>query len=279
MAIKNAFTVDVEEYFQVGAFEKVLDPADWPSLTPRLEQSMDNVLKLMDDANIKGTFFILGWIAERYPSVIKKLAAEGHEIASHGYAHQRATGQTQEVFKQDISSAKTILEDLTGQAVIGYRAPSFSFNKTNPWVYDVLQEAGHQYSSSIYPVVHDHYGVPDAPRFKYKTPQGLWELPLSTMKMGEKNIPISGGGYFRLYPYAFTRWAIQKYQRADGQPYIFYMHPWEADPDQPRIKNAPLKSKFRHYLNLNRVEGRLKTMFKDFEWGRMDSLLAEDSAQ
>ena len=276
MAIKNAFTVDVEDYFQVSAFEGAVSVDDWKDQTPRLEYSMDKVMSLLDERGVSATFFILGWVAEKYPDLVKRIADQGHEIASHGYWHRRATTQTREVFAEDVSSARKLLQDISGTAVVGYRAPSFSFNRENEWVYDVLAEVGHQYSSSVYPVVHDLYGVPDAPRFKYEAPSGILEIPLSTLKLKEKNLPISGGGYFRLYPYMLTSWAIKQFHKADNQPYIFYMHPWEVDPDQPRQAGLPLKSRFRHYLNLSRVENRLKSMLDEFEWDTLASCAGID---
>jgi len=273
MTVKNAFTVDVEDYFQVSVFENTISPSDWNNQESRIEYSMAKVLALLAQADVKATFFVLGWVAARYPDLIKRLAAAGHEIASHGYGHQRACEQTPDEFREDVVKTRHLLQDLTGAAVAGYRAPSFSFNQSNEWVYDVLADAGYSYSSSVYPIVHDHYGVPDAPRFKYRTPQGLWEVPLSTLRLGAKNIPISGGGYFRLYPYRLTSWAIKRFHAADHEPYIFYMHPWEVDPDQPRQGGLGFKSRFRHYLNLSRVEPRLKSMLAEFQWGTLESCI------
>lgn len=270
MSVKNAFTVDVEDYFQVSAFEHAISPSDWANQEMRVQTSMERLLALLEDNSVKATFFTLGWVAERYPEMVKMMSAQGHEIASHGYWHQRATKQTSKVFKEDVGSARKLLQDITGCEIKGYRAPSFSIDKTNDWVYEVLAEEGYSYSSSIYPVVHDHYGVPDAPRFKYRTSQGLWELPLSTLQLGQKKLPISGGGYFRLYPYMLTSWAIKRYHAGDQQPYIFYMHPWEIDPDQPRQEGLSFKSRFRHYLNLHRVEPRLRKMLSEFEWGTVE---------
>jgi polysaccharide deacetylase family protein (PEP-CTERM system associated) len=267
--MKNAMTIDVEDYFQVGAVEDVIKPGDWASMESRVEANTDKLLQLFSDKGITATFFTLGWVAEHYPNTIKRIVAQGHELASHGTMHQRASSQTRAEFKADIGGAKRLLEDISGTEVIGYRAPSFSFTKQNQWVYDVLAEEGHRYSSSVYPVVHDHYGIPDAPRFKYTTPSGIDEIPLSTLPILGKNVPISGGGYFRLYPYALTRWALNRFSQSESQPYIFYLHPWEVDPDQPRMEGLTAKSRFRHYLNLGRVEGRLDRMMDDFEWSSM----------
>lgn len=270
--IANAMTIDVEDYFQVSAFEKVVSVDDWKDISPRVEKNTQRLLELFEKNNAKATFFVLGWVAERFPDLVKHIAASGHEVASHGYWHRRATEQTPQVFKDDVEKTRKMLQDLTGEPINGYRAPSFSFNTENEWVYDVLAEVGHQYSSSVYPVKHDLYGIPDAPRFKYKTSQGLWEIPLSTLNIAGKNIPISGGGYFRLYPYRFTAWAIKQFHRKDAESYIFYMHPWEIDPDQPRQAGLSKKSRFRHYLNLSRVNGRMERMLSDFNWSSMSDI-------
>ncbi|MFA7554741.1 MAG: XrtA system polysaccharide deacetylase [Spongiibacteraceae bacterium] len=268
----NAMTIDVEDYFQVSAFEHAIDPADWDSIACRVEANIDRLLQMFAEHNAKATFFTLGYIAQRYPQLIKRIVEQGHELASHGFMHKRATDQSQSEFQQDIGSAKKLLEDLTGQSVVGYRAPSFSFNEQNPWVYDALAAEGYQYSSSVYPVKHDHYGIPDAPRFKYKTDSGVDEIPLSTLPIMGKNIPISGGGFFRLYPYPLTRWAVKRFAATEAQPYIFYLHPWEVDPQQPRVDGISAKSRFRHYLNLSKVEGRLNNMLSDFEWSSMKAI-------
>lgn len=267
--MQHAMTIDVEDYFQVGAFENLVTPADWGKMTPRVEANTDKLLQIFADHNTTATFFTLGWIAERFPQLVRRIVEQGHELASHGTQHQRASHQTPAEFKADVGDAKRLLEDLSGQAVTGYRAPSFSFTKQNQWAYDILAEEGYRYSSSVYPVIHDHYGIPDAPRFRYQTPSGVEEIPLSTLPLAGRNLPISGGGYFRLYPYMLTRWAIGRFNRLENQPYIFYMHPWEVDPDQPRMAGASAKSRFRHYLNLKRTEGRLKRLLTDFDWASM----------
>ncbi|MCP5213291.1 MAG: DUF3473 domain-containing protein [Hahellaceae bacterium] len=272
LAIKNAMTIDVEDYFHVAAFEKNIRREDWANMPLRVEQSTDTLLALLDEMNVKATFFTLGWVADRAPDLVKRIAANGHEVASHGYMHGKATEQTREEFRQDVDRSKKLLEDLTGKAIIGYRAPSFSVNDTNKWVFDELKDLGFLYSSSTYPVKHDLYGVPHWPRFKYAMDNGLIEIPMTTLHIGSRNVPMSGGGYFRLYPYVVSRMLYRKFHRAENQPGIFYMHPWEIDPDQPRQKGASLKSNFRHYLNLKRVRGRLKRLMTDFEWGRMDEV-------
>ncbi len=265
----NAMTIDVEDYFHVSAFEAQFSPDKWDSVECRVERNVDRLLALFDQYHAKATFFVLGWVAEHYPQVVKKIVAQGHELASHGTSHRRATGQTPAEFREDVYKAKLLLEDLGSVAVNGYRAPSFSFSRSNEWVYDILADVGYQYSSSVYPVKHDLYGIPDAPRSMYRSTQGMPEIPLSTLPVAGKNIPISGGGFFRLYPYCFTRYGINRLNKKDNMPYIFYLHPWEVDPDQPRVKDAPLKSRFRHYLNLSKVETRLRALMRDFEWSSM----------
>ena len=276
--MKNAMTIDVEDYFQVSAFESLVKISDWESITPRVEANTYRLLEKFSEHNTKATFFTLGWVAKKFPGLIKEIVNNGHELASHGMLHQRASSQDRETFKRDVGDAKRLLEDIGGVSIIGYRAPSFSFTNDNLWTYEVLSEEGYRYSSSVYPVAHDHYGIPDAPRFKYTTKSGVLEIPLSTLSLCGKNIPISGGGYFRLYPYVMTRWAISHLINMDGQPYIFYLHPWEIDYDQPRMRQAPLKSQFRHYLNLNKVDSRLEALLTDFEWSSMAEVYGFDDA-
>lgn len=270
---RNAMSVDVEEYFQVWALASATKRADWDSLPSRVESSIETVLQLFAQADVNATFFTLGWIAERHPRMIRRIAEAGHEIASHGYAHAKITDQDEAEFREDVSRAKGILEDVSGQAVSGYRAPSFSIGADNLWALDVLHETGHRYSSSIYPVVHDHYGMPDASRFAFRhRADGILEVPMSTAKLWGRNLPCGGGGYFRLVPYQYFRWAIRRLNEFEEQPAIFYFHPWELDPEQPRIKNIPLKSRFRHYVNLSRMEGRLARLLSEFHWDRMDKV-------
>ncbi|HZW21708.1 XrtA system polysaccharide deacetylase [Noviherbaspirillum sp.] len=274
MAIRNAMTIDVEDYFQVSAFERHIPRAQWPSLPCRVEANMDRILALLDAENVKATFFTLGWIAERYPALVRRIVDNGHELASHGYGHARASDQTPEEFHQDVSRAKALLEDIGGKPVRGYRAPSFSIGLRNLWALDVLGEAGYRYSSSIYPISHDHYGMPDAPRFAHypRGRDGVLEVPITTVRVMKKNLPSGGGGYFRLFPYAVSRWLLQRVNREDRQPGIFYFHPWEIDPGQPRQSNVGLKTRFRHYVNIHRTEARLKALTRDFRWGRMDDI-------
>jgi polysaccharide deacetylase family protein (PEP-CTERM system associated) len=272
--IRNAMTCDVEDYFQVSAFAPYIDRASWPSRECRVEANMDRILALFDAKGVRATFFTLGWIAERYPNVVKRIVVGGHELASHGYGHLRASDQTRAEFDNDIRSSKALLEDLGGQAVLGYRAPSFSIGRDNLWALDALLEAGYRYSSSIYPVVHDHYGMPEAPRFAFypNGTDGLLEVPITTVQMMGKNLPAGGGGYFRLLPYALSRWMMAKVNRDDQQPALFYFHPWEVDPGQPRPEGIGAKSRFRHYVNIDRMESRIEALARDFAWDRMDRI-------
>jgi polysaccharide deacetylase family protein (PEP-CTERM system associated) len=269
--ILNAMTVDVEDYFHVQAFAGVIDRRDWDGLPRRVEQNTDRLLHVFADAGIKATFFTLGWVAERHPSLIRRITSEGHELASHGYAHIRADGQSPAEFREDVRRAKRLLEEAGGAAVHGYRAATFSIGAGNWWAFQILAEEGYTYSSSIFPVRHDLYGVPDAPRvpFQLGSPP-LTELPLTTVRLLGRNLPCAGGGYFRLLPYQFSRWAMRRVNQHDRLPCIFYLHPWEVDPDQPRQGKAPLKSRLRHYTNLAKTEGRLRRLLREFHWGRMD---------
>lgn len=276
--IRNAMTIDVEDYFQVSAFAPYIPRDSWPSLACRVERNIDRILTLLDENEVKATFFTLGWIAERYPSMVRLIVDSGHELASHGYNHLRVTEQNPAEFLHDISLSKKLLEDLGGQAVLGYRAPSFSIGTHNLWALDSLLEAGYRYSSSIYPINHDHYGMPEAPRFKFRPrgPLGVVELPATTVKLFGRNLPAGGGGYFRLLPYDIFRWLVNRVNHTDLQPCIFYFHPWEIDPDQPRQKNLCLKTRFRHYVNLSRTEPRIRSLLQDFHWGRMDHIFLKE---
>lgn len=272
--IRNALTIDVEDYFQVSAFSGHISRSSWEDLPCRVEHNVDRILDLLDKNQIKATFFTLGWIAERYPAMVKRIAENGHELASHGYAHHRVTELSREQFYEDVTRSKALLEDISGQPVKGYRAPSFSINGDNLWALENLEMAGYRYSSSVYPVKHDHYGMPNAPRFAF-TPdntQKLLELPVTTVSFFGRNFPAGGGGYFRLWPYVASRWFLQRVNRVDHQPAIFYFHPWEIDPDQPRQTGISFKTRFRHYLNLGRMEKRLDLLTQHFSWGRMDQI-------
>ncbi|TVO73615.1 MAG: DUF3473 domain-containing protein [Sedimenticola selenatireducens] len=267
-------TVDVEDYFHVSAFENHIKKNQWEGLECRIERNIDRILDLYRQHNIKATFFTLGWVAERYPALIKTIAQDGHEIACHSYWHRRVSSQTQSEFAEEIIDTKKLLEDLSGQEVIGYRAPSYSIGKESLWAHEVLEKAGYRYSSSIYPISHDHYGIPDAPRFAYRpiADSDFLEIPITTSFLLNKKFPAGGGGYFRFFPYFFSRALLNRVNRTDQQPGIFYFHPWEIDPDQPRQCNISLKTTFRHYLNLNHTEKRLARLCSDFRWGRMDEL-------
>ncbi len=269
---KQALTVDVEDYFHVSAFEKAIDKADWNNLELRVETNTYRLLELFEQKQAKCTFFTLGWVAERCPNLIKAIVDQGHELASHGFAHQRATEMTSEQFLADVSKSKQILEDASGQAIIGYRAPSFSINDSNTWVYEVLAKLGFEYSSSTYPIEHDLYGVPNWPRFKYQRDEGIIEIPVPTVRKNERNTGIGGGGYFRLYPYWLSKRRIDNYLNTEQQPYSFYFHPWEIDPEQPRVAGASIKSRLRHYLNLSRMEGKVERLLEDYQWDTMKSV-------
>ncbi len=276
--IVNGLSVDVEDYFQVSAMAPYIARSDWDSIPCRVERNVDRLLALFEANQAHATFFVLGWIAERYPQTVRRIVAGGHELASHGYAHRRATEQTQTEFFGDISSAKKILEDIGGVAVSGYRAPSFSIGSGNLWAFDSIEQAGYRYSSSVYPVQHDHYGMPDAPRFPHRSRAGLVEIPITTARAFGRNLPAGGGGYFRFAPYAVSRWAIRTVNEREKRPVIFYMHPWEIDPGQPRVAGTSFKTRFRHYLNLDRMEGRLRRLTSDFRWDRIDQAFRTDLA-
>ncbi|MBS0327162.1 MAG: DUF3473 domain-containing protein [Proteobacteria bacterium] len=274
----NALSIDVEDYFQVSAFAPHVRRDDWDAMECRVERNIDRILELLSDAGAKATFFTLGWVAERYPELVRRIADGGHELASHGFAHQRATEQSADEFRADIALAKAILEDIGGREVRGYRAPSFSIGKTNPWAFDAISEAGYRYSSSLYPIRHDHYGVPDAPRFAHEVRPGLLEVPAATVRLFSANWPAGGGGYFRLLPYAVSRWSLRRINARDGRPAMFYFHPWELDPEQPRIDGPGLKTRFRHYLNLHRMAPRIACLLRDFRWDRADRVFLDAAA-
>ena len=270
--IINAMTIDVEDYFQVSAFAPYIARSEWGQRECRVERNVDRLLEILAAHETKATFFTLGWIAERYPELVRRIVAGGHELASHGYGHQRASDLTEAEFLDDISRAKAILEDVGGCEVTGYRAPSFSIGTANLWAFDCLSRAGYRYSSSIYPIRHDHYGMPDAPRFAYRVKPELLEVPITTLRVFRRNLPSSGGGYFRLLPYPVSRWMIKRVHEMDQQAAIFYCHPWEFDVAQPRIAGIDAKTRFRHYVNIDRMEDRLIGLLADFKWGRMDDI-------
>jgi polysaccharide deacetylase family protein (PEP-CTERM system associated) len=279
MAIENGLSVDVEEWFQVGAFERVIDKADWPTLQSRVETNTGAVLDLFAETGTKATFFTLGWVAERCPALLQRIVIAGHEVASHGVDHARVFTMTAEQFRADLRRARKALEDASGMPVTGYRAPSFSIDKRTPWAHQVLAEEGYAYSSSVAPVRHDHYGWPEAPRFAFRpiADADLIELPVTTARIGGRNW-ATGGGFFRLFPAAFTTLAVRQVN-GDGRPAIFYFHPWEIDPDQPRVGAAPLKSKLRHYSRLRAMAGKLRHLVAGHAWGRIDAIAAREAAR
>lgn len=278
--VKNALTIDVEDYFQVSVFKPYISRSSWDVQECRVEQNIDRILELLARKEIKATFFTLGWIAARYPGMIKRLAAQGHEIASHGFDHERVTDLSPGEFYSDIAASKQILENLTGVEIKGYRAPSFSINKrTSEWAFECLARAGFSYSSSVYPIRHDHYGMPESPRFAYHLKSGILEVPISTVRWGGHNFPASGGGYFRLLPYSLSRRLFKHVNVSERQSVVFYFHPWEIDLKQPRLEGISSNARFRHYVNIGRMEARLIRLMDDFQWDRMDNIFLTESKQ
>jgi polysaccharide deacetylase family protein (PEP-CTERM system associated) len=275
----NALSVDVEDWFQVGAFEKVITRADWDSLEPRVERNTEAVLALFESCGVKATFFTLGWVAERHPALIRRVVEAGHEVASHGWDHQRVFTMGPEQFRTDIARARAVLEDAGGARVTGYRAPSFSIDPRTPWAHQVLAEEGYAYSSSVAPLRHDHYGWADAPRRAFLPVAGsdLVELPVTLARFAGKDI-ATGGGFFRLLPGSITAKAVRS-ANAEGYPAVFYFHPWDMDPGQPRVRNAPLRSKLRHYSRLAAMEGKLRRLIAEHPWGRTDAVVAMEAAR
>jgi polysaccharide deacetylase family protein (PEP-CTERM system associated) len=272
----NAMTVDVEDYFHVSAFESVVPRASWDSMESRVVANTERLLDLFDEHAVQGTFFILGWVAERYPELVRAIAGRGHELASHGYAHRLVYDQAPDVFRDDVRRAKHLIEDTSGRAVRGYRAPSFSVTERSLWALDVLLEEGYRYDASIFPIRHDRYGIPNAPRWPHAMARSggdLFEVPGSTVRIGGTNLPVAGGGYFRILPYAWTRWGIARVNRVERQPAVFYLHPWEIDPQQPRLPASAL-GRFRHYRNLHLTETRLRALMRDFAFGPLETVLA-----
>ncbi len=279
--MQNALSVDVEDWFQVGAFETVIDRKDWDSLECRVERNTDAVMALFDEAAIKATFFTLGWVAQRYPALIRRIADAGHEIGSHGYGHERVFTLTPDQFAANIERARKLLEDASGEKVTGYRAPSFSIDQRTPWAHEILADQGYLYSSSVAPVKHDHYGWAEAPRFAFRPIEGsdFLEIPVTTAELGSKRLAAGGGGFFRLLPYAFSKWAIRQVNERDNRPAVIYFHPWEIDPEQPRVTNAPIKSRLRHYTKLDAMADKLRRLPQDFHWERLDSVVAREQAR
>lgn len=273
--IDNALTIDVEDYFQVAALAEAVKYDDWPSMEYRAEANTDRLLGLFDNASVKATFFVLGWVAERSPQLVNRIANAGHEVASHGYSHQLIYTQTPDVFREETKRSKAILENLLGKSVTGYRAASYSITNESRWALDILAEEGFTWDSSIFPVHHDRYGMPGTPRWPHSltTDKGyrLAEFPLSTLKLPGYTLPIAGGGYFRLFPYWFSRWGLGSINR-QGQPFVFYLHPWEVDPGQPRL-DVKWLSRFRHYNNLDVCEERLTHLLRHFRFTTMSEVL------
>jgi polysaccharide deacetylase family protein (PEP-CTERM system associated) len=273
-------TVDVEDYFQVSAFEGHIDRQAWDSFESRVCRNTDRLLELFDAARVTATFFMLGWVADRFPELARRISAAGHEMASHGYAHRLVYDMTPAEFADDLRRAKAVLEAASGQRVTGYRAPSYSITKRSLWAFDVLLAEGYLYDASVYPIHHDRYGIPDSPRRPYRVARSagsLWELPGSTVRWCGLNVPIGGGGYFRLMPYWWTRRAIAHVNTRESQPVMFYLHPWEIDPEQPRINASPI-SRFRHYQNLKETEPRLRRLLSDFTFATATSVLSRTAA-
>jgi polysaccharide deacetylase family protein (PEP-CTERM system associated) len=277
-------TVDVEDYFQVSAFDAVVPRDKWASFPSRVVDNTHRLLRMFDEAGVKATFFMLGWVAERFPALVDDIARGGHELASHGYGHRLVYEQTPDAFREDVRRAKQLIEDRSGAPVRGYRAPSYSITRQSLWALDVLIEEGYTYDASIFPIRHDRYGIPDAPRHPHTLARAggtLTEAPPSTVRLGAVNLPVAGGGYFRLLPYAWTRWGIRRVNEHERQPAVFYLHPWEIDPDQPRL-DASAVSRFRHYRNLHKTEGRLRQLLKDFRFGplgpRLDGVAATNGS-
>ncbi|HMO67980.1 MAG TPA: DUF3473 domain-containing protein [Novosphingobium sp.] len=277
----NGLSVDVEDWFHVGAFESVIRRDAWDTLTNRIDRNCNLILDLLAEAEVQATFFTLGWVARRHGPLMRRIVAEGHELASHGWGHDRVFRLDRETFAEDVSASRKALEDASGHRIIGYRAPSFSIDSRTPWAYMVLAEQGYEYSSSVAPITHDHYGWAEAPRFAFRPLPwaDLLEIPVTTAMFGGRRLAAGGGGFFRVLPYGFSRWAIRQVNRREHRPAVFYFHPWEIDPEQPRVANAPVKSKLRHYTNLTGMAGKLRQLILDFEWGRMDVLARREAAR
>lgn len=277
----NGLSVDVEDWFQVGAFETVIDRASWDGLDDRVERNCDRILALFSDAGVKGTFFTLGWVAQRHPALMRRIAGQGHELASHGWDHARVFTLDAKSFAADLDRSRKAIEDSSGARVTGYRAPSFSIDARTPWAHQVLAERGYAYSSSVAPIVHDHYGWREAPRFAFHPlPDSEFiEIPVTTAELAGRRLAAGGGGFFRVLPYAFTRWAVRQVNAREQRPAIFYFHPWEIDPDQPRVAHAPLRSRLRHYSRLDAMARKLRRLVRDFSWGRMDALAAQEAGR
>lgn len=270
-ALANVMTVDVEDYFQVSVFEARISREAWPLWPQRAQANTERVLQMLEGRGVRGTFFVLGWLAERFPALVRRIADGGHEIASHGFGHERLTRMTRNAFRDDVVRAKSLLEDITGTEVAGYRAPSYSICPTTLWAYEELARAGYRYSSSIVPIRHDLYGMPLAPRFPFVAGcTGVLEVPVTTLALFGRNWPCGGGGYFRLMPYPWFRWGLKRVNEREHRGGVFYFHPWELDPGQPRVRGVQLKDRLRHYLNLGGTARKLEHLLQDFAFDRMD---------
>ncbi len=280
LAPTNGLSVDVEDWFHVGAFEDVIERGSWNGLDDRVERNCDAILELFAEADVSATFFTLGWVAQRHAGLMRRIAGAGHELASHGWDHARVFRMDRKSFAEDLEKSRKTIEDAAGIEVCGYRAPSFSIDQRTPWAYMVLAEQGFAYSSSVAPIAHDHYGWPEAPRFAFKPLpwSDLVEIPVTTALFAGRRMAAGGGGFFRVLPYGFSRWAIRQVNRREGRPAIFYFHPWEIDPGQPRVTGAPFKSRLRHYTNLEGMADKLRQLVFEFQWGRMDVLARREAA-
>ena len=279
--VVNGLSVDVEDWFQVGAFENVIARSAWDGLDDRVDRNVDAILALFSDAGVKATFFTLGWVARRHRPLMRRIADEGHELASHGWDHARVFTMDRGEFAEDIRKARLEIEDASGARVTGYRAPSFSIDHRTPWAHEELAEHGYAYSSSVAPVAHDHYGWREAPRFAFRpiAQSELLEIPVTTAEFAGRRLAAGGGGFFRVLPYGFSRWAIRQVNRREGRPAVFYFHPWEVDPGQPRVQGAPLKSRLRHYTKLTVMDAKLRQLVREFAWGRVDELAAREASR
>ncbi len=279
--VVNGLSVDVEDWFQVGAFEGVIDRSNWDGLSDRVERNCSAILDMFAAADVKATFFTLGWVAQRHGGLMRRIVEAGHELASHGWDHERVFRLDQASFTADLERSRKVLEDAAGVQITGYRAPSFSIDQRTPWAYMALAEQGFVYSSSVAPISHDHYGWPEAPRFAFKPLpwSDLVEIPVTTAHFAGRRLAAGGGGFFRVLPYGFSRWAIRQVNTRDQRPAVFYFHPWEIDPDQPRVSGAALRSRVRHYTNLGVMAAKLEQLVREFEWGRMDVLAHREAAR
>ena len=276
----NGLSVDVEDWFQVGAFEGVIDRSNWDGLTDRVERNCSAILDMFAKADVKATFFALGWVAQRHGPLMRRIVEAGHELASHGWDHERVFRMDRAGFTADLERSRKVLEDASGTKITGYRAPSFSIDSRTPWAYMALAEQGYAYSSSVAPITHDHYGWREAPRFAFKPLpwSDLIEIPVTTAHFAGRRLAAGGGGFFRVLPYGFSRWAIRQVNTRDQRPAVFYFHPWEIDPDQPRVTGASLRSRVRHYTNLGVMSAKLEQLVSEFAWGRMDLLAHREAA-